>query len=149
MKTYKTLIPEITLKYKSGTEFKHKITSSKDAYDVFIRFFDQDVFELTESVIVLFLNGANNTIGWMKHSQGGSYQTIIDVKLIVGTALKCNASAIMVSHNHPSGNIRPSREDEIITRKITEGCNFFNIKLLDHIISTTEGYYSFSDEGKL
>jgi len=149
MQTYKGLIPEITLKYKNSEEFKYKITSSKDGYDVFMKFYDQDVFDLTESLIVLFLNRANNTIGWIKHSQGGTTQTVCDPKLIIATALKCNASAIMVSHNHPSGELRPSREDERITTKLKDACNYFDITLLDHIIATKHSYYSFSDEGKL
>lgn len=149
MKTYIEKIPEITLKYKSGDEFKSKISSSQDAFNVFMKFYDTDVFELTESVIVLFLNGANNTVGWQKHSQGGTNQTVVDVKLILTTALKCGAISLMLSHNHPSGQLRPSFEDENITKRLKEGCNYLGLKFLDHIICTTGGYYSFADEGKL
>lgn len=149
MKTYKGVIPEITLKYKKGDILKVKIRQSSDAYELLMKFYDEDVFELTESVIVLYLNAANNTIGWMKHSSGGTSQTILDPKLIVGTALKCGASAIMLSHNHPSGQTIPSNQDKAITKKLQEGCKFFDILLMDHIIMCEDSYYSFGDEGEL
>ena len=149
MKTYKTVLPEITLRYKAGTEFKTKITSSKDAYELFMKFYDEDIFELTESVIVLFLNRNNTTIGWMKHSVGGQTSTIIDKRLILITALKCGAIGIILSHNHPSGNLKPSDTDIKITKELKEGGRLLDISLLDHIIITTDGYFSFADEGTL
>ena len=90
-----------------------------------------------------------NTIGWQKHSSGGMASTVVDVRMIMVTALQCGASAIMLSHNHPSGQLRTSREDENITRKVKIAGETLGITLLDHIIVTTEGYYSFSDEGKI
>ena len=102
-------MPEITLKYKKGNTEKVKIGSSKDCFDVFMKFYDQDTIEINESVIVLYLNSANNTIGWHKHSSGGATQTVIDIKLIMITALQCGAKSIILSHNHPSGATRPSR----------------------------------------
>lgn len=149
MKTYKGTLPEIELKYKKGDTLRCKITSSKDAAELFMKFYDEDVFELTESVIVIYLNTANNTIGWMKHSSGGTDQTVIDPKLIVGAALKMGASGIIISHNHPSGNRLPSSHDRDVTKKIKQGCSYFGILLLDHIIVTTDSYYSFGDEGEM
>jgi DNA repair protein RadC len=149
MKEYKSLIPEITLKYKTGDVKKVKIRSSMDAYEVFMKFYDQDVFEYQESSIVLFLNQANNTIGWMKHTTGGIGFCVIDPKIIIGTALKAGATGIILSHNHPSGQKFPSREDENISKKVKQGCEFLGLMLLDHIIACEDGYYSFADEGKL
>lgn len=149
MKTYKGLMPEITLKYKKGDVLKVKIVRSRDAYELLMKFYDQDIFELTESVIVLYLNRANNTIGWMKHSTGGMNQTIVDPKLIVGAALKCGASSVLLSHNHPSGMTKPSNQDKAITKKLQGCCNLFDILLIDHIILTEDSYYSFGDEGEL
>jgi DNA repair protein RadC len=85
----------------------------------------------------------------MKHSTGSISQTVVDPRLIVGTALKCGASAIILSHNHPSGNSFPSSQDKVITKKVQEGCSFFGILLMDHIILTEDSYYSFGDEGAL
>jgi len=149
MKTYKGQIPEIELKYKKGDVLKVKIIHSSDAVELLRKFYDEDVFELTESMIVIYLNGANNTIGWMKHSTGSISQTVVDPRLIVGTALKCGASAIILSHNHPSGNSFPSSQDKVITKKVQEGCGFFGILLMDHIILTEDSYFSFGDEGEL
>ncbi len=149
MKTYKGVIPEITLKYKKGDILKVKIRQSSDAVELLRKFYDEDVFELTETVIVLYLNAANNTVGWMKHSTGGTNQTVVDPKLVIGTALKCGASGIILSHNHPSGQSIPSNQDKTITKQLQEGCKFFNILLMDHIIVTEDSYYSFGDEGEL
>lgn len=147
MKTYKESLPEITLKYKSGEQKKIKITTSKDSFDIMRLFFDQDTLELTESVIALFLNRSNNTIGWLKVSQGGISGTVIDVRLILATALKCAASSIILAHNHPSGNRQPSDNDIKITNKLKEAGNIMDIRLLDHLIITETEYYSMADEG--
>lgn len=149
MKEYKTTIPEITLKYKSGDVKKVKVCSSSDGYDLLKEFYDQDTLELTESVIALFFNRANNCIGWMKTSSGGLDQCVMDIRVIMATALKSASSGIIVSHNHPSGNLRPSEADNKITDKLNQGCKIFDIKLMDHIIVTEASYYSYADEGKL
>ena len=147
MKTYKENLPEITLKYKSGEQKKVKITKSKDSFDVMRLFFDQDTLELTESVIALFLNRSNNTIGWIKISQGGISGTVIDIRLVLATALKCAASGIIMAHNHPSGNKQPSHNDITITNKLKDAGNIMDIRLLDHLIITESEYYSMADEG--
>jgi DNA repair protein RadC len=146
---YKTLIPEITLKFKTGNEQKAKISTSQDCFKVMLSFYDMDLLELTESFIVLFLNRANNTIGWLKVSSGGIAGTIVEIRLIMATAIKCAASGIILSHNHPSGNVTPSDADIKLTRKIKEAALLFDIALIDHIImsSDSEKYYSMADEG--
>jgi DNA repair protein RadC len=146
MKEYKAALPEITLKYKSGETKKVKIENSKDAYEVMKTFYDQDTIELTESVIVLFLNRNNTTIGWFKVSQGGLAGTVIDNRLILVTALNCGAHSIILSHNHPSGNLKPSQPDINITNRLKLACDTLEIKLLDHIIVTeNNGFYSLAD----
>jgi len=146
---YKGTIPEIELKYKSGETLKCKIRSSKDCYDVLMKFYDQDTIELYESFIVLYLNSANNTIGWTKHSSGGTAQCVVDPKLIFVTALKCGASGIILSHNHPSGLTRPSQADKDITRKLKDGAIILGMHVLDHIVIADNDYYSFADQGEL
>ncbi len=147
MKEYKSNLPEIVLKYKKGTSNKVKIQTSQDAYKLFKEFYDQDTFQICESTIVLFLNASNNTIGWTKHTQGGLDSCIIDVRLILATALQCGARSIMLSHNHPSGNTTPSGNDNSMTGKLKRACEAVEITLLDHIIATEESYYSYVDNG--
>ena len=147
MKTYRGKLPEITLKYKSGTQNKVKITSPEDSAKVLRTMYDSDTLEYTESAIAIFLNRANNTIGWIKMSQGGMSQTIIDRRVLITAALNCGASAIILSHNHPSGNTKPSHADIIITKKINEACDIMDIQLLDHVIITEDNYYSMKNEG--
>lgn len=147
MKTYESSMPEITLKYKTGEIKKSKITSSTEAYHLLLEMYDNDTLEYTESFIVIYLNRANNSIGWQRMSSGGTAGTIIDVKVLMTTALKCNAHGIILSHNHPSGNLRPSDQDLSVTKKLVKAGEFLEIKILDHIIVTAGGYYSFQDEG--
>ena len=149
MKTYKAKFPEITLKYKTGNVLKAKLTSSNDSYEMFKKVFDEDTLELNESAMCIFLNNNNSTIAWFKVSQGGISGTIIDIRLILATALKCNASAILLAHNHPSGNLRPSGSDIKITEKLKSACEVMDIRLLDHLIITSEKYFSLADEGLL
>ena len=103
-----------------------------------------------EAFIVLLLNRSNRVLGWHLVSVGGLSATLVDPKIIFQVALKCNATGIIISHNHPSGDVRPSPEDIRMTKKIYEGGNLLVIKLLDHVIVTEgEEYYSFADEGNL
>ena len=147
MKTYNSNLPEITLKLKKGETLKAKIKSSNDAAQIFKQIWDVDSLEIYESVICLFLNRANNTIGWFKVSQGGLSGTVIDNKLILSTALKCLASSIIIAHNHPSGNTQPSQADVSVTTKLKTACQTLEISLVDHLIITEESFYSMADEG--
>ena len=149
MKVYKTLLPEITLKFKNNCELKCKIRNSKDAYEVAKKLFDADTLEVCESMIVVFLNRNNTTICWFKVSQGGISSTIVDMKLILATALKCLTSSIIMFHNHPSGNEKPSETDIEITKKIKEGAKLLEINLIDHIIVTGENFYSMADNHEI
>ena len=86
MKTYKSNMPEITLKYKTGNYKKTIICTSLEAFQVLVELYDDDTLDYKETVYVLFLNKANNTIGWMKISEGGTSATVIDPKMIFATA---------------------------------------------------------------
>lgn len=147
MKQFKTKLPEIQLSYRRGTETIVKIKSAEDAYKVFRTRYDEHTIDYIECSFVLFLNRANNTIGWMKLSQGGTCTTIMDPKVLFVTALKCGASAVIISHNHPSGELVPSEQDKVVTKKIKDIGQLLDIKVLDHLIITSEGFYSFANEG--
>ena len=113
-----------TKKYKSKFE-KVKILDSKSCYNVIKKFWHKDL-NVYESFFILMLNQANETIAFAKISQGGVAGTVVDVKIIAKYALDCLSPAIILAHNHPSGNPTPSRADIQITKKIKEG-----LKLLD------------------
>ncbi len=96
---------------------------------------------------MLLLNRYNRILGIFEASSGGVAGTVVDPKIIFVAALKANACSIINSHNHPSGNLQPSGADQDITQKIKLAGQFLDIKLFDHIIISSEGYYSFADEG--
>ena len=102
-----------------------------------------------EVFIVLFLNQANKVNHTEVISKGGITGTVADTRVILKKALEEDAVSIVLCHNHPSGRVRPSRADEILTQKIKEAAKYFDIRVLDHIIVSDEGYYSFADEGLL
>lgn len=102
-----------------------------------------------EVFVVVFLNRANRINHYEIISEGGITGTVADPRIILKKALDEDAVSIILCHNHPSGNLLPSRADEELTRKIKEASGYFDIKVLDHIIVSEEGYYSFADEGIL
>ncbi|MCX6232956.1 MAG: JAB domain-containing protein [Bacteroidetes bacterium] len=141
-------LAEIEVKYKTKQKEKIAITKSKDAFDILYSLYNKDTIEFIEQFYLLLLNKANKVLGWINLSTGGTTGTVVDVKIIFALALKTNASGIIVSHNHPSQNLIPSEEDKRLTKLISDAGNLFNIRLLDHIIITSdETYYSFVDEG--
>ena len=102
-----------------------------------------------EVFAVLFLNRANKINHFEVISRGGITGTIADPRIILKKALEEDAVSLILCHNHPSGSLRPSRSDEDLTRKIKEAASYFDIKVLDHLIVSEDGYYSFADEGLL
>jgi DNA repair protein RadC len=102
-----------------------------------------------EVFAVLFLNRANKINHFEIISRGGITGTVADPRIILKKALENDAVSLVLSHNHPSGSLKPSRADEELTLKIKEAAKYFDIKILDHIIVSEEGYYSFADEGLL
>lgn len=125
---------------------RKKIGSS---IDLFMLFESQLVDLPHEEFWIALLNGANKVIEINRLTQGGSRQTVVDIPMILKMALEKSAQAIAVAHNHPSGQNRPSHEDEIITKRIKSGCEAIGISFLDHIIIAKGQYFSFADEGKI
>jgi len=143
-------VPELAVSYtRSRQKDFGKITSSKDAADFIRNTFNDGEVELQEQFIVLYLNQANEIIGYYKHSKGAINATVADIRIILATALKSLAVSMVVAHNHPSGNLKPSRADEQLTAKIKDSAAMMEVKLLDHVIVTRDSYYSFADEGLL
>lgn len=138
---------EIKVAYSTTNTPKVKIKSGEDTYNVLLASWDMDTIELHEEFKLLLLNRANEVLGIYTLSKGGITGTVVDQRLIFAVALKCNATGIILCHNHPSGNLKPSVADVTITNKIKECGELFDINLLDHLIITKNGYYSFVQEG--
>ncbi len=103
----------------------------------------------TEEFWAVYLNQSNKIVHIAKLTEGGINQSIVDVRILFRLALDYYSTGIIIAHNHPSGSLKPSREDVGITQKIKEAGSFFSIQLLDHLIITQNSYFSFSDEGLL
>ena len=144
-------VAEVELIYKSKVKPSERpqVKTSKDCYQLLLQTWDENKLEFVEQFKVILMNRAQRVLGIYEMSTGGVSGTVADPKLVFIAALKANACNIILSHNHPSGNLKPSRADEDLTRKIKEAGTFLDIKVIDHIIVTSEGYYSFSDEGML
>ena len=142
-------VAEIQLTYKSDVKpsLRPKISGSKDAYNILVENWDSSKIEFVEQFKVMLLNRANKVLGIFEVSSGGSTGTVADPKLIFAAAIKTNACGIILAHNHPSGNLQPSQADTELTRKMKEGGKLLEIPVLDHVIVTIEGYFSFADEG--
>lgn len=127
-------------------EQKIKVSSSKAAYDVI----KSKLSDLPhEEFWVIFMNRRNSIIKTDCISKGGISGTVVDVRLILKPALENLASSIILTHNHPSGNLRPSQEDISLTKKVKEAAKLMDITLQDHLIIGEQAYYSFADEGIL
>lgn len=111
--------------------------------------FDPDCIEYKEFFYCLYLNRANRPIAIVKIAEGGCHGVVVDLPQIISIALSTRASALVLCHNHPSGNLIPSDQDRSITRKVKEAAAFFDMQLLDHIILSADYYYSFADSGTL
>lgn len=141
------VVAEIKVSYSTKNSQKEKITSSDKAYNLFFSSWSKKTIELQEEFKVMILNNSNEVLGIYSMSKGGITGTVVDVRLIFAVALKCNATGIILAHNHPSGKLKPSDADLEITRKIKSSSDILDIKLLDHLIITKNGFYSFSDYG--
>jgi DNA repair protein RadC len=153
MSTSKSLpvVAEIELIYKPNINFKTapKVTSSRSAYLLVKEIWVEDTIQFVESFKVILLNRANLVLGVVEISKGGTAGTVVDPKLVFAAALKANSSSMILAHNHPSGNLQPSAQDLKLTQRLAEVGRLLDLMVLDHIIVSNEGYYSFADEGNL
>jgi DNA repair protein RadC len=142
-------VGEVKLSYKPKFKNQQKVTCSEDAYRYMLSTYKKETICYKEYFKVLFLNQANQILGYTLISEGGITETCADVRLIMQAALLTNSVALILAHNHPSGNLKPSPEDIRLTKQVREASNFMRIKILDHIILSDTEYYSFADEGML
>ena len=137
---------ELGVRRNMATKKKEVVLSSRDVAD-FLQ--AQLQYRGHEGFVVIFLNRANKINHHQIISEGGITGTVADPRIILKKALEHEAVSIVLCHNHPSGNLKPSRQDQELTTKIKDAARFFDIKVMDHIIVSEEGYYSFADEGIL
>lgn len=151
MKANKFKISEIQISYspKVPNIERLRISSSADAYRQLLLLFDPVAMNIKEEAVVLFLNRGSRLIGGYKLSCGGITCTVVDIRLILGLALKCLATGIILAHSHPSGELKPSKQDIGLTEKLRQAAEIMDLKLLDHLIVTPSAYYSFEDDGIL
>ena len=140
-------LAEIEIKYSTRVKPSEmdKVVTSHEAYEIFKKIYPS--LEHREYFYMLCLNRNNKVLGYSLISMGGLSGTLVDVRIIFQTALKASACSILLSHNHPSGNLVPSEADKDINKKIKEAGKFLDIPVLDHLILTSETYLSFADEG--
>ena len=142
-------VGEVELTYKSTSKTRSEIYSSEDAYKVLLPTYKEGTICYKEYFKVLFLNQASQILGYTLISEGGITETCADVRVILQAALLTNSVTIILAHNHPSGNLKPSRQDIEITKQVKDAAQLMRITVLDHLILTDAGYYSFADEGEL
>jgi DNA repair protein RadC len=143
-------IREVKVSYVPANSNLPVIRTSKDAFTYLQAFYDPNTIGLHEQFMVLLVNRANRVLGCYQLSKGGLTGTVVDTRILFGTALKALASGLILAHNHPSNNLKPSEEDRKITSTLISGGKLLDITILDHLILGTENnYISFADEGWL
>ena len=141
-------VAEVEVSYKSNYNITERpqINSSHDAYNILMQHWRLGSIEHLEEFKVILLNTNNRVLGIVDISVGGVSGTLADPRIIFAVALKTNTSKMILSHNHPSGNTRPSDADKKLTQKLKDGGKLLDIEVCDHIIVTNHSYYSFADE---
>lgn len=142
------IVAALELGVRRGTTENKKIAINSSS-DIALYLKEQLQFKSHEIFLAVFLNQSNKIIHQEIISEGGITGTVVDTRLLLKKALNYNAVSIILCHNHPSGNLKPSTADKQLTQKIKEAAQLLDIKVMDHIIVSTEGYYSFADDGML
>jgi DNA repair protein RadC len=141
-------LPELRIKVErtEGDGSTYTMKTSATAHDFFRTIFNADTISWTEESAMIVLNRANEVIGHYKVSSGGTAATVVDAKVIFTIALNAVGHSIILAHNHPSGQLRPSEQDIKLTKDLVQGGNILGIRVLDHLILTDKGYLSMADE---
>ena len=145
------LASEIQLSYSPRLKpsQRPKITGSQSVYELLLHNWDAGKINFVEQFKVLLLDRSNKVLGIYVLSTGSSTASVVDCRLIFAAALKSNACGIILAHNHPSGNLKPSVSDKATTHKVVAAGKILEIPVMDHLIISSEGYFSFLDEGLL
>ncbi|MBI1289202.1 MAG: DNA repair protein [Flavobacteriales bacterium] len=144
----RVVVKELEIQYERPPfDAMSKIGNSKDCERLFRSVFNPKTLDLKESFWIALLNRSNRVLGVSLVGVGSVSACTVNLLEIFQLAITTNACAIVLCHNHPSGNVQPSQADIALTRKIKDGCKLFEIVMLDHIILTRETYFSFVDDG--
>lgn len=143
---YQVAEVELVYKNKVSPRDRIKISNSRDAYNILHQAWDHNKIELLEQFKILLLNRANCCLGIADIGKGGTAHCPADPKIILVTALKANASAVILAHNHPSGNLKASDSDIAVTKNICKASELLGLAICDHIILTAHGYSSMGDD---
>ena len=147
---YKVCDVKLTYNTKVKSSERAVVKNSNSAYSLLIgHVYDPETIQHREYMKLILLNRAHKVLGIAHISEGGLDSTSADIRIIMQAAILGNASAMILSHNHPSGNKQPSNQDDLLTEKVNKATKLFGIQLLDHIIATDSEYYSYSDEGRI
>lgn len=149
MNTQNFSVGEVELSYKRKGNKTEKIATSDDAYRVLRNTYSDGQIDFKEFFKVLLLDNAHNVLGWSLIGEGGLTECPADVRVIFQTALLSNATRIIVCHNHPSGSLKPSRQDDSLTNELKQAGKILRIPVVDHIILSDDRFYSYADEGRL
>jgi len=144
-------VAEVQVSYKPDYNISErpKITSSQQTYCLLKQQWDMGKIAFLEEFKVILLNRSNHVLGIVDISMGGVSGTYVDPKVVFAVALKGNASGIILTHNHPSGSVRPSEADIKLTKRLVECGKLLDINVWDHIILSEKSYYSFADDGMM
>ena len=142
-------VAEVQLVYKTKVKASDRpqIKVSVEAYQILKEHWNYEIIEFIEEFKIILLNRANRVLGIIPISLGGTSGTVVDPKVVFAAAIKSASSQIILVHNHPSGNLKPSEADINLTRKLKEGGKLLDIEVLDHLIITKDGYLSLAEEG--
>lgn len=140
-------VAEIKVSYSTNQVDKVKLTNCSEVFEFILSKWDLDIIEFQEECKLILLNRANFVLGIYELSKGGITGTVVDIRVILSVALKCNASGIILIHNHPSGNIKPSEADKKITQKLYNACKLLELVLIDHFIVSKNSFFSFKQDG--
>lgn len=140
--------PVIEVRYKTSIKMSErpKISNSEDAYNMVGKVDEMlQNLDYKELFYAIYLNQDNRVLACHKISEGSVNCSHVDIKFIMQGAIMTNASALIICHNHPSGNLRPSKEDIKLTKRVRECSEMFGVRMLDSIVISSDGYYSLSD----
>ena len=143
-------VAEVELSYKCHKKpaDRLKISDERDVYSL-ARSLLEDRIEHLEEMYMVLLDQALKVLGVALVSKGGVCNTVVDLRIIFQTAILANASRIILVHNHPSGNLKPSLQDDKITKRVYQVASIIGIELTDHLIISEEDYYSYAIEGRI
>ncbi len=142
-------VAEVQLSYKPHFKAQERpqISSSRQAYDLLLANWDANLINYIEQAKMILLNRNNRVLGIVDLSTGGGGSTVMDSKVIFTIALKATATSLILAHNHPSGNLKPSSQDITVTEKLVKAAKLLEIEIHDHLIVSENGYYSMAEEG--